>query len=151
MKTNMRKIITLLLVVVMTIFLAGCGGSGSDTGADTSASGVDVDLTELSSTMVYSEVSNMVTVPDDYVGKTVKMQGQFAKFFDESVGEYYFACIIADATACCQQGLEFQLAGNKKYPDDYPEDGSEITVQGTFGLYDLDGQTYITLKDAKLL
>ena len=142
MKKN--KIIALLLVVIMSISLVSCGGGGS-------SSNVDVDLTELSSTMIYSEVSNMVTTPDDYVGKTVKMSGQFASFYDESVDEYYFACVIADATACCQQGLEFQLAGNHSYPDDYPEEGTEITVEGTFDIYELGGQQYITLKDAKML
>ena len=41
---------------------------------------VDVDLTQLSSTMLYSEVYNMVMSPEDYVGKTVKMNGQFAAY-----------------------------------------------------------------------
>ena len=39
--------------------------------------GVDVDLTRLSSTMVYSEVYNMMNAPGDYIGKTIKMTGQF--------------------------------------------------------------------------
>lgn len=42
-----------------------------------SAGGIDVDLTALSSTMVYSEVYNIITNPEDYIGKTVKMHGQF--------------------------------------------------------------------------
>ena len=43
-----------------------------------SADGVDVDLTALSSTMVYSEVYNMLYFyPEDYYGKTVKMTGLF--------------------------------------------------------------------------
>lgn len=43
-----------------------------------STDGVDVDLTRLSSTMVYSEVYNMMNAPGDYIGKTIKMKGQFA-------------------------------------------------------------------------
>ena len=35
---------------------------------------IDVDLTQLSSTMVYSEVYAMVYEPDQYLGKTVKMR-----------------------------------------------------------------------------
>ena len=42
-----------------------------------STDGVDVDLTRLSSTMVYSEVYNMMNAPGDYIGKTIKMTGQF--------------------------------------------------------------------------
>lgn len=42
----------------------------------TSADGVDVDLTVLSSTMVYSEVYNMLyNDPAHYFGKTVKARG----------------------------------------------------------------------------
>lgn len=44
-----------------------------------SADGVDVDLTVLSSTMVYSEVYNMLyNDPAHYLGKTVKARGGFS-------------------------------------------------------------------------
>lgn len=36
---------------------------------------IDVDLTKLSSSMVYAEVFNMMVQPQDYVGKQVKMAG----------------------------------------------------------------------------
>ena len=39
---------------------------------------VDVDLTKLSSTMVYSEVYNMMSSPESYMGKRVRMKGSFA-------------------------------------------------------------------------
>ena len=38
-----------------------------------STDGVDVDLTRLSSTMVYSEVYNMMNAPGDYIGKTINL------------------------------------------------------------------------------
>lgn len=122
-----------------------------------SADGIDVDLTKLSSTMVYSEVYNMMYTPDDYVGKTIKMEGQFAIYqaTDENGAlipdQIYFACVIADATACCSQGLEFVLAGEHTYPNDYPELGSEITVTGTFELYEEDGYQYCRLVDAEMI
>lgn len=115
-----------------------------------SANELDVDLTTLSSTMVYSEVYNMMYEPDRYVGKRIKMDGQFAVYEDPNTGAVYTACIIIDATACCSQGLEFVLAGEKTYPDDYPELGSEITVTGVFQLYDENGATYCHLVDAEM-
>ena len=51
-----------------------------------SASNLDVDLTTLSSTMVYSEVYNMMYEPDRYVGKRIKMDGQFAVYEDPNTG-----------------------------------------------------------------
>lgn len=110
---------------------------------------VDVDLTQLSNTMLYSEVYNMVMTPEDYVGKTVKMNGQFAAYKGNPNNTdgpaYYFAVVIADATACCQQGLEFVWSGEHSYPEDYPEEGKEITVTGVFEPYQQNGYTYYHL------
>ena len=123
----------------------------------TSADGVDVDLTVLSSTMVYSEVYNMLYFyPEDYYGKTVKMTGQFNvyQWVDESgiVADMpvAYACIISDATACCAEGVEFVLEGDYTYPDDYPELGTEITVIGEFQPYEENGMTWYHLVNARL-
>ena len=118
---------------------------------------VDVDLTVLSSTMVYSEVYNMLYFyPEDYYGKTVKMTGQFNvyQWVDESgvVADMpvAYACIISDATACCAEGMEFVLKDDLAYPDDYPELGAEITVIGEFQSYEENGMTWYHLVNAKL-
>ena len=112
---------------------------------------VDVDLTTLSSTMVYSEVLNIMMSPETYVGKSVKMKGYFGYYHDENTDKYYFACMIPDATACCAQGIEFILTDDYVFPDDYPEEGNIVTVAGEFMIYEEDGSTYFTLKDSKLL
>ena len=163
----MKKLFCTLLAALLLCSLAACGtkgNNGADGEVDTppasqsqSTGSIDVDLTALSSTMVYSEVYSMMSFPDDYVGKTVKMKGQFAVYqaTDENGAfipdQIYFACVIADATACCSQGLEFALAGEHTYPDDYPELGSEITVTGTFELYEEDGFQYCRLGNAVLM
>ena len=118
--------------------------SGDVTGTE----GIDVDLTKLSSTMVYSEVYNMMTVPEDYIGKKVKMEGQFAIYEDENAGKIYFACIISDATACCQQGIEFELKDDLKYPDDYPELGTDVVITGDFDTYSEGDKEYCILRNA---
>lgn len=162
----MKKLFCLLLTICFALSLAAC--SGGDTApaetapaetapAETAApavvteaaatgSDVDVDLTAMSSTMVYSEVLNMQQSPEQYMGKTVRMQGPFNV---TEVGENrYFACVIADATACCATGIEFEWAGDHSYPGDYPEPNTEITVVGTFTTY-MEGESrYLQLKDA---
>jgi len=110
---------------------------------------VDIDLTELSSTMVYSEVYNMMSMPENYIGKTVRMEGDFYTYYDENQNQYYFACLIRDATACCAQGIECVLAGDYTYPDDYPEEGSSVCVSGVFDTYEDGPYTYCTLRNAK--
>ncbi|MGE4277548.1 MAG: hypothetical protein AB7E30_10295 [Lawsonibacter sp.] len=106
---------------------------------------VDVDLSVLSSTMVYAEVYNMMTDPGAYMGKTIRIKGQYNSSYFEDTKKYYFFVVISDATACCQQGIEFQWNGEHSYPEDYPEDGSEIEVTGVFGSYQELGQTYYYL------
>ncbi|MBP1590556.1 MAG: hypothetical protein ILP22_00765 [Oscillospiraceae bacterium] len=112
---------------------------------------IDVDLTALSSTMVYSEVYNMMTTPDDYMGKVVKMNGAFTVFHDEGSSDFFYACIVKDASACCAQGIEFQLAGEHEYPKDYPYEGDEICVVGVYDTYKDGDSTYCTLKNAKIV
>ena len=143
---------------------AGQTGESGDTNGDATANGpvrdntpvaaadlkkgapVDVDLTELSGTMVYSEVLNMMTLPDDYIGKTVRMSGLFATYHDDVSGNDYYACVIQDATACCAQGIEFIL--NKDYS--YPEGLKEVCVAGTFDTYWEGELRYCTLRNATL-
>lgn len=113
-----------------------------------STEGIDIDLTELSSTMVYSEVYNMITEPDTYLGKVIRMEGPFAFFHDDATDKYYYACIISDATACCSQGIEFEPVNAKVFPDDFPEQDTVVTVTGTFDTYEENGYVYCTLRDA---
>ncbi len=109
---------------------------------------VDIDLTDLSTTMVYSEVYNMNVNPKDYMNKLVKIKGLFDYFYDEAGDKYYFACVVLDATACCAQGLEFIPVDAYSYPADYPEVEDEICVIGRFSTYKEGSVTYCTLKDA---
>ena len=73
--------------------------------AQPSAGKVDVDLTVLSSTMVYSEVYNMLyNDPAYYLGKTVKARGEFSIYQLVTDGVLQpdpvsYACIISDAAA----------------------------------------------------
>lgn len=111
---------------------------------------VDVDLTTLSATLVYSEVYNMMTNPSSYEGKVVKMKGLFSLYQDEATGNEYYACIIQDATACCAQGIEFKPE-TAVYPDDFPNVGEEVMVVGVFDTYMEGEYLYCTLKNARLL
>ena len=120
-----------------------------DTKAD--PDGIDIDLTVLSSNMVYSEVFNMIYMPDEYIGKKVKMEGSFIRYHDEENGQDYYASIIKDAAQCCQQGIEFIPAEDYSYPDDFPAEGESICVIGVFDKYTEEDGYYITLKNAVLI
>jgi len=102
----------------------------------------DVDLTALSSTMIFAEMSNMMKNPNSYIGKTVRMKGLYYAFYYEDTDVYHHFIIVQDSAACCSQGMEFRLLGWQTYPDDYPEDYSFVEVNGVFGSYDVLDKTY---------
>ena len=177
----MKRLLCLLLAALTVLGLGACGEkSGGETTFPTTASeepkplqtlpletgereqtadtaeSTFVDLTALSSTMVYAEVFAMMSSPEDYVGKTVKMQGIFSKGQLYAAGSLndggtVFACVIQDATACCAQGIPFELAGDHTYPQDYPELGDAITVVGTFEIHHQEGMQFCRLRDAELV
>lgn len=124
------------------------GASGTSSSAAQKTDGVDVDLTVMNSTMVYSEVQNMMQHPDDYMGKIVKMKGPFN--VTETEDNRYYACIIKDAAACCSTGIEFVWTGDHTYPDDYPEVDQEVTVTGAFNVYTEGTGKYLQLKDSQV-
>ncbi len=131
----MKKRLFAALCLVLCILLAfsGCSGGGSNKETTTEPAAIDVDLTQLSSTMVYSEVYNMMTTPADYEGKIIKMKGPMSVLNASDTGLTYYSVIISDATACCQQGVEFVWVDHED--SDYPPQGTEVTVTGKFETY----------------
>ena len=126
--------------------------SGAENVRDTDET-VDYDLTQMSSDMVYATVYQMMVTPEEYEGKTFRIDGNFYATYYEATKKYYFYCIIQDATACCAQGMEFIWDdGSHIYPDEYPEDNAEIVVEGPFETYREDGDEnlYCRLSDAIL-
>ena len=149
----MKKLVLIALLGLTVLALAACGaGQASEavTEAATEAPElpVDLDLTQLSGTVVYSQVYDMMNEPDSYMGQRIRMDGSFSYYKDEDTQQEYFAAIIADATACCAQGIEFVWKGEHAYPEDYPPLDTDITVTGTFDTYYEGDYMYVQLVDA---
>ena len=130
--------------------VAGDAGKGksSKSKSKTSSNKIDVDLNNLNANVVYSQVFLMMTEPDKFIGKRIRMSGQFNVYAAQEgnpsgVTEYY-AIIIADAQACCQQGIEFVWPGHT-YPDGFPEVKSNASVTGIFEVYEENGKKYCRL------
>lgn len=118
----------------------------TSTAAASDPSKVDLDLTKMSATMIYSTIFDMLVMAEDYIEKNIKVSGWFETYTDPQTGELYYAVVVPDATACCQQGLEFVWPGDHKYPEDFPEPGQDITVTGFYKMIETDGVTYTYLE-----
>lgn len=102
----------------------------------------EIDLTNMSATMVYSYVFNMFSAPDTFIGQRFKIQGIYDEWLWEEANQTYHYVIIADATACCAQGLEFILTDESAT---YPQPGDEIEISGVFSTYEEEGNLYIQI------
>ncbi len=150
----MKKGILLLLLCAVCVVLSACSSSTAAPGktAPTAAPlTVDLDLSKLSGTVVYSQVYNMMYDPDAYLGKVIRIAGYYSAYEDKECGVVYHACIIPDATACCAQGIEFIRGGEHRWPDDYPAEGTDIIVTGILETYAEDGMRYLCLADSELI
>lgn len=150
----MKKIAMILLLCLLGAVLAGCSSSVSEEPAPAVTPEpltVDLDLSGLSGTVVYSQVYNILSEPEPYMGKVIRMAGYYSFYEDKERGVVYHACVIPDATACCAQGIEFVWAGEHAWPADYPKVGEDIIVTGRFSSYDEDGITYFNLIDAEMV
>ena len=102
----------------------------------------EIDLTSMSSTMVYSYVFNMISTPDDFIGQRFRIRGTYDEQYWDQTRLTYHYIVIADATACCAQGLEFVLTDSNAT---YPQVGEEFEISGIFGTYEEEGNLYIQI------
>ena len=143
-------IISLLALVVVCVAVTLHIASGRSSGTD---SGVDTDLSTMSATAIYSEVSNMMNKPEKYDGKHIKVKGYYVVSIDPGTGKRYEYCLIPDATECCQQGLLFKLKKGER--DKLPKEEHRFVISGKFvrkkapGTDDPNAYT-VMLEDAKI-
>lgn len=160
----MKRIILIFLLLVTLVF-TGCvnapssakmpdeqtGGSDSEITDDAagmtdymqSDGEIDVDITEK---MYVAYINEVYVNTDVYIGKTIRIQGMFQAYTDDTDGKTYYY-VFRTGPGCCGNdgsmcGFEFTWAG------DMPKDDDWIEVVGILRTYEDDGWTYLTL-DAK--
>ena len=112
---------------------------------------VDLDLSQLSATIVYAQLYNIQYDPGQYLGKIIRISGQYSVYRDPITQVVYYACVVPDATACCMQGMEFVPAGEAPDPDAPYDPEMIITVTGRLELYVEEGCSYLHLVDAEMV
>lgn len=153
----MKKTLALTLCLFLVVFLSGCGGSANSAPAQTSTpepsaspepEKMVLDLTGMGPTMVYSYIFNIMMAPNDYIGQAFKLKGTYTEQSWDTASRTYRYIYIADAAACCAQGLEFELQ-DPEAP--YPEMGEEFTLYGVFEPYYEDGHRYFHFTNARII
>lgn len=140
----MKKTLSILLALCICLLplYTGC--------ANESPVSVDLDLSVMSSTIVYAEMYNIQFDPGQYLGKVIRLRGLYSYYREPSTGVSYYACVVPDATACCMQGMEFVPAIEPEDPDHFLEDSADITVTGRLEIYVEEGTSYLHLVEASV-
>ena len=116
-----------------------------ETPEEVEAPKADVDLSAMSGTMVYAEVYNIMLNPAKYERKIIKVRGTYRVSYYPPTEKFYNYVLIADATGCCAQGLEF-IAAKSISSENYPAIGTEIEIVGAFKSYEELGKTYYQIE-----
>ena len=163
----------LIVAVGLAFALVGCGGAAApaeDAAADAGtvqesdvvevtdeAAGTEVtervdevDLSAMSATMAFAEVTQMTRQPQLYDGATVTMRGGLMMFVvDETTGVGNYSCYVEDATKCCQRGIGFTI--DEPLEDtSFLVEGTQVVVRGTFEIYDVDGRHFVRIANCEM-
>ena len=83
----------------------------------------------------------MINNLNEYSGKTIKIAGKYSISSDNT-----HIITVTDALGCCSQDLEFELSA-----ENYPNIGSNITIEGRFYTYSQVGKTHSLIANAVLI
>ena len=145
----MKMAAAAIFLAALAFLAAGCGKKETKT----VTAAVDYDLTVMDRDLVPAFMYQMYENPEEYEGKTVRMNGLYYVGYQKERGEYQPHTYAADTMGCSGQSWEFIWGeGSRRYPDEYPAVNERITVQGIFEAYRRDGSrdTEGRLRDAVL-
>ena len=141
----MKRIVCLLLMLCMGAYaLCGCNADRAESEV---TGNVDIDLAALNTNLVFAQISAMYVEPWNYTNKTVRVRGTLDFYVSEG-GTEHSMVMVADAAACCAQGIESVWKSGGRYTEAYPNMGDEVTVIGRFEQYQEEGYSGIHLVDA---
>ncbi|MDR2743192.1 MAG: hypothetical protein LBB98_13725 [Treponema sp.] len=160
---------TLLLLAV----LAGCGaGNGAavqrntagtrsvtlpdsgtaDTGGKKTA-GTAEPVVEIKEKMFIAQTNDVYLNPEEYMGKTIKLEGLFKSYPVEEYGSSY-CFVIRYGPGCCgndgSAGFEVAWDGEPASENPYPEENAWVEATGVLKTYEEDNYPYLYLSLSSL-
>ena len=154
----LKKIILIAVCAFMTLGCVCCGSaktetnpqkSGSSNTNASSSGGFDYDLSKMGESTAYAQLVDFMNNQPSYLGKTIKIKGDFyIQSADDNSKDYYYI-ILNDTTACCSAYIEC-IANGCSLPakSSNPDTGDIVTITATgiIGSYEEYGQIYYVLE-----
>lgn len=157
----MKKIIFLALLVVLAVLLISCKKNNAVTESskemintessenESEQNKIDFDWSKMNYNMLSSLIFDIQVNPEKYNNKRFKLTGNFNTSIYE--GNRYYSVLIWDPTGCCPTGLDFIPPADMKYPEDFPEMDTVISVTCVFNYSEDDEMTYFLFPAEKIV
>ncbi len=148
MISNSKKILASSLACII---FASCCKKNENDGKIASAENESmelIDLTKMGKNMAYASFYQFTTESENYIGKKLKIEGEFYLAENPMTQKKYNYVIIRDANECCAQGIEFALQGDEVLNLD---DETQIEVTGTFEKYTEGTENFLRLSNSECI
>jgi uncharacterized membrane protein YcgQ (UPF0703/DUF1980 family) len=120
-----------LFSVVIACLLCGAGASFAD------------DVVEIKEKMFVAQTNDVYINADEYLGRTIKLEGMFALDLEMSPPVYY---VFRYGPGCCgyDANAGFEVVW-KEETAAYPDENDWVEAMGVLESYDDDGEPYLRL------
>ena len=129
----MKKFVSILLILIFVFSLSSCGA--------------DFDLSEMGAHDAIEALHNITSRYDINEGKIIRLKGEYVYATSNTGNATKHLILIRETSHDHMAMIEFVL---EEAPDAYPQLNAEITITGALSKYDLNGESYYQLINAKL-
>jgi uncharacterized membrane protein YcgQ (UPF0703/DUF1980 family) len=135
----------LILAVTMSLFTTSCAKKGSGVEA------ADENVLEIKEKMFITQVNDVYLNAEDYLGRTIKLEGLFKeeRYYDDKT----YCFVLRYGPGCCgyDGNAGFEVAWDKEKAKPYPEVDSWVEATGVLKSYkEEDDMEYLYLDLASL-
>lgn len=156
----MKKPLLIALGVCLCLSLTGCG-AGEPSGSGKAATGefaaqaeaasaaleLPPDAISIREKMFIAQVNDIYANADDYLGKTIQMEGILDSYPYTEAGDLLYT-VIRYGPGCC--GNDGNVGFEVLWDQDYPENGDWVNAVGTLERYEDNGADYLRLRLSQL-
>jgi len=153
MKKNFLTASAIVLIIIL-FFITGCAKPDKENNVVEVKEEMVIpqvnekknNVVEIKEKMFISQVNDVYLNPEDYYGKTIKLEGLFIKEYSSTRTEPY-CFVVRYGPGCCgsdgNAGFEVAWANNRKVP--YPEKNAWVEAAGELKTYEEDDYPYLYL------
>jgi len=158
---------SIMILVFCLILLCGCSNTDEDrdSPANTNNSGTtevtvsdpkqedaqfqtaDSEVVEIKEKMFVTQANDVYINTEDYLGKTIQLEGMFDQYTDETTGKIYYS-VFRYGPGCC--GYDANAGFEVIWDGEYPNVNDWVQAVGILEIYEEAGSKFLRLKLSQL-